>query len=98
MNDITYNFTPALKIKFTWFHGDYFANIEGKDLTHKIPLLLGSREVSLAMEDIKAVKGLDLPFKTFCQVVTGYLSTIVKYKAQQRAVAEASEFKDPFPM
>ena len=95
MKDITYNFTSALKIKFTFFHGDYFAHIEGENLIYKIPLLLGSREVSLAMESIKDVKGLELPFKTFCLVVSGYLSTIIKYKSQQRAVAEASEFKDP---
>jgi hypothetical protein len=82
MNDITYNFSPTLKIKFTYFQGDYFANIEEKGKNHRIPLLLGSREVSLAMYSIKDVKGLDLPFKTFCQVVTGYLSTILKYKAR----------------
>ena len=93
MNDITYNFTPALKIKFTCFHGDYFANIEGENQDFKIPLLLGPREVSLAMKDIKDVKGLDLPFKTFCLAVTGYLSTILKYKSQKLALD--SEFKDP---
>lgn len=98
MNDITYNFTPALRIKFTCFHGDYFANIEGKDQVHKIPLLLGSREVSLAMDSIKDIKGQEMPFKTFCQVVTGYLSTIIKYKSQQMAVAEASKFRDPMPL
>jgi hypothetical protein len=95
MNDLTHNFTPTLKIKFAYFQGDYFAHVEEENKSHKIPLLLGHKEVSIAMEGIKDIKGPELPFKTFCLVVTGYLSTIIKYKSPQRALAEASQFRDP---
>jgi hypothetical protein len=67
--------------------------MEKGEEVQKIPLLFGHIELAVAMENMKDIRGFDLPFSTFCQVVTGYLSTVLKYKS--RNLALASEFKDP---
>ena len=80
--ETSYTFPNKAKIRFAKFHDDYFPFIEQGNLTHKIPLLLNDFQVDIAMENFNAIKWMDVPFETFCAIVTGYLSTIIKYKSQ----------------
>jgi len=94
MSDIIYNFTDSLKIRFEYRNSDYYPYVERGEEIQKIPLLFGHIELSIAMKNMKDIRGFDLPFNAFCQVVTGYLSTVLKYKSRD-CLALASEFKDP---
>jgi len=93
---IIHNFTDDLKIKFIASFGDYYAYVESKGNNHKIPLLLTFEEVLMAVDNIADIKNFDFPTDYFCQVITGYLSFIMKYKyPNKRYIEEQSLFRDP---
>lgn len=61
---------------------EYFPILKKKDTVYQIPILLNLHQIFLAMEKIEDIKWFNSSFELFCQIITGYLLIIVKYRSQ----------------
>jgi hypothetical protein len=93
-----HTFPNQAVLKLTRTPNDFFlVDVEQGDQTHRIPLLLTDIDCQVTMENLQAaIKWMDVPFETFCTIIAGYLSTILKYKSPVvQALAMKSPFTDP---
>jgi hypothetical protein len=77
-----HKFPNGAVLKFTINSLDlYLVDIEQGNQSHRIPLLLEEFDCYMVLENLHAIKWLDVPFSTFCNIISGFLSIILKYKS-----------------
>jgi hypothetical protein len=79
---ITHTFPNKACLKLTRTVNDFFlVDIEQGDQTHRIPLLLTEFDCQIALENLRAIKWMDVPFSTFCAIIAGFFYMVLKYKS-----------------
>jgi hypothetical protein len=81
--ELIYSFNEDLRIRFILKLRGYYPTIEYRTETKTIPLLISENELEIILRDIKDIWNIDYPFDTLCNVISGYLVTVLRYKCHR---------------